>query len=177
MITADRLTDIGTVLKPHGIKGELSVKIDDGLDPDDLKFIFMNIDGLYVPYFIEAYRPKGDHWLLKLEGVEDEKQADRLSSHDVYAVTDELPDEYIGQFADGVSLEDLEGFTLLDAADESPVGVIEHIDDTTINVFFHVQTPDGKCIFVPYADELVTALDPEAKTIELEIPQGIKDIN
>lgn len=175
MIRADQLTVIGKIFKPHGIKGELNAVLDYDLEPSDLRCIVLEIDGIFVPFFIEASRSKGsESWLLKIDGIDDEKKASALVNHEIYGVTDELPlDEEDGD--DGVHLYDLVGYRLLDG--DVPLGTIARIDDSTANILMLVETDDGRTIFVPFAEEFITGLDTDAHTITMRLPDGIVDLN
>ncbi len=70
----------------------------------------------------------------------------------------------------------MEGFTIFDAADGTRVGCITAIDDSTDNTLFTVNTPDGRDIFIPFAEELVTDIDPEAETVTMAIADGLLDL-
>ena len=61
MIERDELIKIGRFNKPHGVKGELSFTFtDDVFDRTDCPYIVCEIDGIFVPFFIEEYRFKSD---------------------------------------------------------------------------------------------------------------------
>lgn len=175
MILRDDITPIGDIYKPHGIRGELSATFDEGLDPRDLRCIVLDIDGIYVPFFIGSARQRGaDSWLIKVDGIDDERAAMRLARHEIFAMADEVSDD--DDDADGVHLYDLIGYDLTDA-DGTPVGRITGIDDSTANVLLTVETADGRSIFVPFADELLTALDTAAHTAALDLPDGLINLN
>lgn len=72
MIATDNLTAIGQFGRPHGLKGEISAQIPNtDIDPGELLCIFVELDGLYVPFFIESWRTKGaESVLLTLDGVD-----------------------------------------------------------------------------------------------------------
>ena len=71
MITREELIRIGRFNKPHGVKGELSFTFtDDVFDRTECSYIVCEIDGIFVPFFIEEYRFKSDTTaLIKLEDV------------------------------------------------------------------------------------------------------------
>lgn len=178
MIAESTLTSVGSIFKPHGIKGEMSATLDYGLEPSDLRCIVLDIDGIYVPFFIESSRRRGtESWLLKIDGIDDEKQAAALANHEIYALKAELPegDADDDSDVDGVYLYDLEGFRMLDG--DTEVGTIDYVDDTTENILFGVKTADGKTVLVPFAEELITSIDPETRTIAMDLPEGIIDLN
>ncbi|MDE6225016.1 MAG: hypothetical protein K2M25_02640, partial [Muribaculaceae bacterium] len=60
--------------------------------------------------------------------------------------------------------------------DDTPLGIIEDVDDSTANVLLIVKTTDGSTIYVPLADELINALDTDSKTVDVTLPDGIKDL-
>lgn len=176
MIARDSLTEVGTLFKPHGIKGELNAELDEGLGPDDLRCIVLDIDGIFTPFFLEGFRPKGaDRWLLKIDGIDTERQAAEVVNHQVYALTDELPEEWRGGDGDGVHLFDLVGYTLFDG--ESAIGEIAGIDDSTANVLLIVRASDGRTVYVPFAEEFLTEIDTDARRLVMDVPRGIINLN
>lgn len=174
MILRRDITSVGEFFKPHGIKGELSATLDDDLSPDDLRCIILDIDGIFVPFFIKEFRSRGNGWLIKLDGVETDTAAAAFARHEIYALTAELPDSPETD-EDGVNLYDLEGYTLVDG--DKAVGEIERIDDSTANILLHVKAPDGAMVFVPFALDLVVGLDTEERIIDMNLPEGILDLN
>ncbi len=174
MILRRDITSVGEFFKPHGIKGELSASLDAGLSPADLRCIILDIDGIFVPFFIKEFRSRGNGWLIKIDGIETDTAAAALARHEIYALTAELPDVPETD-EDGVNLYDLEGYTLVDG--DTPIGVIEHIDDSTANILLHVTTPDGATVYVPFALDFVVGLDTEEQVIDMNLPEGILDLN
>ena len=60
MIKADDLVLIGKITKLHGIDGEVVCHFtDDVFDRGDSAFLFLELDGLPVPFEWEEYRFKG----------------------------------------------------------------------------------------------------------------------
>ncbi len=177
MITRDSLVEVGEIFKPHGIKGEVTLTLDAPLQPSDLRCFILQIDGLFVPFFAESVRPRGaESWLVKMDGIDNERDASALSRLKIYATADELPSGFAEPDGDGIYLYDLIGYTLSDT-DGAEVGVIDHIDDSTANVLLHVTTPSGATVFVPFADELITDIDTDTHRLSLDIPDGILDLN
>ena len=179
MILRESIVSIGAFFKPHGIKGELSAELDEGLSPAELRCVILDIDGIFTPFFIESFRPKGSsNWLIKLEGVDNESQAAAFANKEIFGVADELP-EIEGE-EDGIHLFDLIGYTLYNMADGThmrQLGEIDEIDDSTANILLHVKNADGGVVLVPFADELVLSIEPENKTITMQLPHGLTDLN
>ena len=66
------------------------------------------------------------------------------------------------------------GFTV--NSSEKPIGKIIDLDDTTDNYLFIIETPDGRNVMVPVADEYVVDIDTENRIITLDLPDGLLDI-
>lgn len=177
MIPRADLTPIGRFIKPHGIKGELSAAIEyDGVEPADLRCVFVYVDGLAVPFFIESARWRGTQGvLLTLEGVADENQARFFAGREIFAQNSELPEDDGDDDEDGMYLSDLEGYTVI--SDGTALGTVAGFDDSTANVLLMVDTPGGNRLLIPAADEFFISIDPESKTIEMSLPAGLTDLN
>lgn len=176
MIARDSVTEVGQIFKPHGVKGEMTVELDYDLKPSDVRCFLVEKDGILVPFFVAESRKHGhDSWLIRFDGVNDEIQAGDFNNALLFAMTDELPEHIRESESEGVHLYDLIGFTLFDAANK--VGIITSIDDNTANVVFTVETEDGKTVLVPFAEELISDLDAESRTITLDLPSGILELN
>ena len=63
------------------------------------------------------------------------------------------------------------------ADDGKPIGTVEDIDDSTENVLLIISRDDGDTIYVPAADEFITAVDDDARTVTLSLPEGLVDLN
>lgn len=163
---------IGLLGKAHGIKGEVSMHVDDDVfDRVEAEYLLLELDGILVPFFMEEYRFKTDETaLVKFEGVDTQERARELTGTEVFfprslAVTDDMDDGEI-------SYAMLVGFTLINDADNKAVGEIAYIDEQTMNIMFELT--DGRLI--PASEELITDIDTEKKTVTLDIPEGILDL-
>lgn len=172
MITRGMLTPAGEFNKPHGIKGEISASFDPRVDVGALKCVVAEVNGLFVPFFIDAIRSRGaDAVLLTIDGITDESGAKLLSRKPLYLLNGDAAlaadDE-----DDGFYAEDLVGFSALDE-DGAVIGKIAGVDSTTANVLFVIDRPDGSEALVPVADEFIDGIDPESATITLRLPDGL----
>ena len=70
MIKREELIKIGQFNKPHALHGEISFTFtNDIFDRTECEYIVCNIDGIFVPFFIEEYRFKSNTTgLIKLIG-------------------------------------------------------------------------------------------------------------
>lgn len=158
---------IGKLGKAHGIKGEVTMHVDDDVfDRVDAEYLILELDGILVPFFMEEYRFKiNETALIKFDGIDTLERARELTGSDVYfprnmATSDEN---------DELSYAQLVGYTIINANDGKEVGEIALIDEQTINIMFELT--DGTLI--PASEELITDIDTEKKTITLNIPEGL----
>ncbi len=170
MIKEQEVYKIGVIGKAHGVKGELSIQIDDDVfDRVDAEYLVLKLDGIFVPFFMEEYRFKSDSVaLVKFEGVDTQERARELTGVEVY-----FPRELAEQDEEAeLSYAALVGYTLIDNSSGKPVGTIAYVDEQTINIMFELE--DGRLI--PASEELIVDVDQKNRTITLDIPKGILDL-
>ncbi len=177
MIKPDEIIRIGRFGKPHGINGEISASVDDNIDTDALHCIVTEIEGLYVPFFIESLRIKStETLLLTIDGIDSDTEARKLTGLPVFALKRDNPfldDPHDGE--DGMYVADLVGFTVT-APDGRLIAEITGIEDSTENVLFIGETTDGSTMFIPVADEYIESIDTENKTITMDLPEGLESL-
>lgn len=178
MITAEQLTDIGRFGQPHGIKGEINATVDRGIDIAAFRCIICDIDGIFVPFFVEGVRPRSaTSLLLTIHGIADESEAALLQNKIIYALSDELSEEALESDIDeGFYAEDLIGFTVSDSSG-ALTGTIEGIDDSTDNVLFVVRAgSSSQTVLIPVAEELIDEIDADNRHIRFDLPEGFLEI-
>lgn len=173
MIREDEVYKIGRVGKPHGVRGELTVHInDDVFDRVEAEYLVLCTDGILVPFFMEEYRFKSDETvLMKFCDIDTQEQARSLTGAKVY-----FPRELSDSDEAGFGWSEIVGFKLIDSTTGREVGTIDHVDDSTINTLFDITTPAGDSLLVPAHEELIEKVDAEARAIWTRLPEGIMDI-
>lgn len=157
---------IAQVLKSNGTDGELLVSLL-GIAPEDIDLqepVFIEHDGLPVPYFIESATRRGTNRLLvHLTGVRSLEDADELAGRTVYAdYFEEEPEESIV------------GWTIFDEAGNK-VGKVADYEDIPGNLCIWVDTEKGQ-VLLPLHEDLIVSMDPDAAELRLRIPDGIMDL-
>lgn len=177
MITRDELIAIGRYNKPHGVAGEISATIYVDMDTlQGLSCLVTDIDGIFVPFFVNACRPKSQETvLLTIDGIDNEKEVSRLVNHDIYALKRDYRQESLDSDADGFPLDYFIGFELHDS-DGQRVGEITDVDEQTENAIFIVER-EGAELMVPATDELIVEFDLDKKVMVMDLPQGLLDLN
>ncbi|MDE6309933.1 MAG: ribosome maturation factor RimM [Muribaculaceae bacterium] len=174
MITRQQLTEVGRTIKPHGINGEIAAAIDPILDLDTARCLVLDIDGIFVPFFVGSWRSRGSEAvLLNIDGVSDENAAKSLCGKAVYALNEDV--HHDGDDDDGFYADDLQGYTIVDD-NASVIGTVVRVDTSTVNTLFEVERPDGSTVYVPVADEFILGINPQDGIIEMSLPEGLFDL-
>lgn len=181
MITRAELTEIGRAIKPHGINGEIATAINQEVDFGGLRCIVMDIDGIFVPFFIDSVRQRGsESVLVTIDGINDEKDAKELCGKTVYAlkndpalISDRL-DSDNDDSDEGFYAEDLIGFKV--ATDDKTIGEITDVDSSTDNLLFIITDKNGNTSYIPVADEFITGIDMETHIITMSLPEGLLEL-
>ena len=172
MIREEEVFKIGRIGKPHGIKGEVSIHInDDVFDRVDADYLVLMVDGILVPFFIVEYRFRTDETvLMKFDGIDTQEQARELTNCDVF-----FPFSLADTDDDALTWSRVVGMQLFDANTGKTVGTITGVDETTVNILLEVNTEKGD-ILVPAADELIADIDWQKREIHINIPEGLLNL-
>ena len=167
---------IGRIIKPHGLRGELSFEFStDIFDETETPYFVCEIDGIFVPFFIEEYRLKSNNsGFVKFEGVDSDEEAKRLSNVNLYLSKAFLPEDFSSK--DVQSTDFYVGYRITDQ-DGNIIGKIISIDDSTENILFNVLSDSRTEILIPASDDYVLAIDEDARIIQMEIPEGLLGLN
>lgn len=168
MIKEEEVYKIGRLGKTHGVKGEISFLFDDDVfDRVDADYLILKVDGIFVPFFIEEYRFKSDaNAIVKFEDIDTQERARELTGCEVY-----FP-RSLADSDESLSWAAIVGFDIIDADSGNKIGRIASVDDTTINILFCLE--DGQLI--PASEDLITAIDQQARTITMQLPEGLLNL-
>jgi len=147
------------ILKSYGTEGGVIVSAPEVyLDERANEPVFIDFDGLPVPFFMEEVTPRGGaKYFVKLEDIDSLAAAEELVGREPYFQEDD--DE------DG---EDIVGYTLCNASGRE-VGPITAFEDIPGNPCIEIE---GGTL-VPCPDELIVKIDNRKKKLWLEIPEGL----
>lgn len=181
MILENQIEEIGKFLKTHGLKGELNANLD--IDADFISSerpLIISVDGIFVPFFPESFRPKG-HFsvLIKLLGIDSEAEARQFVNKTIYGLRSEI-EEFIGpeeEDDDGFYAEDMIGYQVVADGDDKPIGRITDVAYSTANVLFIVEDLQGETLYIPVSPDFIVGIDYENHIIRMNLPQGLIELN
>ncbi len=170
MIREEEVYRIGVIGKTHGVRGELSVHVDDDVfDRVDADYLVLRLDGILVPFFMEEYRFRSEETvLMKFVGIDSQERARELTGTEVFfprwlAESDDKAE---------MSMAQIVGFTIVNEVDGKEVGRVESIEDSTVNTLFELDNG----ILIPATDDMVTELDTERRIIRMALPEGLLEL-
>ena len=150
---------VAKILKSYGTAGDVLIGLFglDATEIDTKEPVFISIDGLPVPFFIESLTPKGKtRAIIHLTDVDTLRDAEELAGLEICI---DAPDEE-------EEFEDFTGWTLYDG--DRLVG--------TVSGF--VDIPGNPCLevagnLIPLHEELITEADPGRLILVMNLPEGL----
>lgn len=171
-ITPDYLL-LGEILRPHGIRGELRMKIltDYPERINDLESVYFSSSPAgddAKTYHVEHLRMHKGYGLLKLTEIKDRNDADLMRGLFVLVRID-----------DAVPLEDDEFYLyqliglLVRTEDNKHIGRIIEVIETGANDVYVVKSPQHGELLIPVIDETIIETNIEDGFIIVRIPEGL----
>jgi 16S rRNA processing protein RimM len=174
MRNTEDLILFGLILKTHGIEGHLVLKLY-VLPENELKEnepVFIEIDGIPVPFFIREFRILSEESaLLLIDGEYIPVPLTDLINCPVF-----VKRNLIGEPRQkDVNYEDLKGFRVVDER-HGDQGIVREIVEYSENTLMIVDFEDRE-ILIPFHEDIITYIDFENRLIEILAPEGLLDIN
>lgn len=165
---------LGEILRPHGIRGELRIKVQTDYPErlvNDLKTVYLGSDpkeSHAEAYTIQSARFHQDYILLQLEEVQDRNTAELLRGQFVMVDFDNaVPLE-----EDEFYLFELIGLTVKTTSGEE-LGTIQDVMETGANDVYVVKGRKYGELLIPAHDETLVDVDVEAGIVTMKLPFGI----
>lgn len=174
MITPDEVFKIGRIGRPHGLRGEIDFHFtDDVFDRVEADYLVCCIDGLLVPFFMEEWRFRGaDCAIIKFANLDNDDEVRILQNADVFfprSLAEDRGEEI-------TSWQVLTGFAVSDKT-AGLLGTIQNVDESSANVLIEIQSDKNKDLLLPIHPDLVADVDVKARTLMLDLPEGLLLLN
>lgn len=171
---------VGRVVKAHGISGEVVVDVRTD-DPEQrfargttLRAKASRGESIERSFVVESARPHGGRLLLRLDGVADRGGADALRGSIFVIDSDDLPpiddpDEFYDHQLEGLRVRTVTGQDL---------GTVAEVVHTAGGELLAVRSDDtkGHEVLVPFVSAMVTSVSLADKTIEIDPPDGLLEL-
>ncbi|MCY4145345.1 MAG: ribosome maturation factor RimM [Chloroflexi bacterium] len=163
---------IGEILRPHGVRGELRMRVLSH-DPPALK----NLEYIYLAgsessqararVAVQHVRFNKAYALLSLDGCNRREQADELRGKLVYCDIEQLPPLNEGEYF----LFQLIGLRVV--ADGGEIGRIRDVLETGANDVYIVDSAQYGELLIPAHDETIDQIDFESGVVRMTLPEGL----
>lgn len=171
-MTKDDCFYLGRIAKTHGIKGEVTIRldVDDPSAYHDMKYFLLEINKVLTPFFVEKMTCSGDRVFVKVQDINTVEAASALTGKEVFLPLELLPKLSGKQFY----YHEVKGFLLIDEihGELGPINdVIEYPTQAIIQVF-----KDKKEILIPILDQVIQKVDRKTKKLYIKAPDGLIDM-
>ncbi|RLA64927.1 MAG: 16S rRNA processing protein RimM [Epsilonproteobacteria bacterium] len=172
---SEKLIELGTCKKPHGIKGGLSFtlyNVEESVLKKGIEVILFPIDQASS---VDAKGQKiaiksisfGNKITAYLEGVADRNLVEEMIPFSIWVARKALPLLLEGEFY----VEDLVGLEVFDHASGKKIGTVDSYYDNGMQIIIVVN--GNKKIELPLVDNFFPVIDTDNKRIEINLPQEI----
>ncbi len=165
---------MGTITRPHGIKGEICVDWYAN-SPELLRAtFFLQAASEPMRKIVDAkVRMHKGRPLLTLPHVQDRNGAEALRGVRIYVARADLPTVE----DDEAYLHDLIGFSVIDDATNTLIGELESVEfPSDAQMLWCIRAPGGQEILLPAVEEFLAGFDLEEGVIYVNPPQGLLDL-
>jgi ribosomal 30S subunit maturation factor RimM len=166
MINKDSLISIGYISRPHSYKGDVQLTLERKIVPlkrDD--FLFIKIQGQFIPYKMIGIKGKDDEPILTLEFIDTFDKTEEIIAKEVFTDKEVLPEESELTFI---------GFQVIDKY-LGAVGIVQDIVEMPQQLMLLVPY-NGELKYIPLVDDFIDYISPEDKKIVLILPDGLLEI-
>ena len=170
----DAMAVVGRIARAHGIRGQVIVNPDTDFPQDRFQIgaeVFVERGGRVERLTIESVRFQHERPVLGLTGVNTMDAAEALASLEL-----RVPLDRLAPLPDGVFYRhDLVGCVVETRAGDR-VGTVRQVEGTFNGSRLVVGGARGD-VLIPLASEICTTIDPAARRIVIEPPEGLLDLN
>lgn len=169
-VSTGALTEIGFVIRTHGVKGHLRVAFKENIKAlSNSEALFFLINEKFVPYFIEEIEYlEGGNAIVLLEEVDSKEIAGKLAKSKVYG-----PSGYAIEMVTAPDPSYL-GYTVID----NQVGLLGEITDVTDMseyLLLHINY-NGNELLVAVHNDIIQTVDATKKILKIQAPEGFLDM-
>lgn len=172
-MTIDDCYQLGYIIKPHGLKGELQILLDVDAPNEyqNLESVFVLQGQQLVPFFIESINVRSDRAILAFDEITTIEQAEQLRGQELYLPITALPKPKSNEFF----IHEIVDFKVINQAGEI-IGQIHNAVESGPQLILVLENNDGVEILLPYIKQLLIKIDRANKELHLQIPEGLVEV-
>ena len=176
----DNLTflQIGRVKKSFGAGGAVRLQVDHSAEGylEVIKFIFVEIDGIKVPFEVESLeslRPIQ----IKFSDLNSPEQAHTITGRPIYLATKDLPTDMLEEdfTVEQGDYDMLLGFEIIAVRTGRSIGELIRVEEFPGQDMAFILR-EGREIMVPLTPEYIADIDAENRQMHMDLPEGLLNL-
>ncbi len=171
-MTKDKCFYVGKIVKTHGLKGEVTLRIDNEQfdDIEELNYFLLDVNERLIPFFVEDITYHSNKSFILFQDLKTLEAASQLVGTAVYLPLDLLPEKDGNDFYS----HEVVDFVVVDEEKGELGKVCEIIEYPTQSLIQVIK--DEKEILIPIHDDIIKSVDREGKKIFIKAPIGLIDM-
>jgi 16S rRNA processing protein RimM len=164
---------LGRITKVSGYEGAVTVKLEKIFSENipEMESVFLEIEGRPVPFFISDIDYSGaDIVKLTFDGYNSIEKVSEFSGCRVFLTSSDVAEK---------KKDDLQTFIGYTVFDQNNIllGLVSEVTANPGQWLMHIITPLNKEILVPLHEHFIVRIDKKKKVLEMDIPDGLTEIN
>ena len=171
-MTKDKCFYVGKIVKTHGLKGEVTLRIDNEQfdDIEELNYFLLDVNEQLIPYFIEDIAYHSNKAFVLFQDLKTLEAANQFVGKSAYLPLDLLPEKEGNEFYS----HEVVGYLVVDEEKGEIGNVNEIIEYPTQSIIQIIK--DGKEILIPIHDDILKDVNRDEKKIYIKAPNGLIDM-
>lgn len=171
-MTKDKCFYVGKIVKTHGLKGEVTLRIDNEQfdDVEELNYFLLDINEKLIPFFIENITFHSNKSFILFQDLKTLEAASQLVGKSAYLPLDLLPEREGNDFYS----HEVVDFLVVDE-EKGELGKVQDIIEYPTQSLIQIIVND-KEILIPIHDDIIKNVDREAGKILIKAPNGLIDM-
>ena len=171
-MTKDTCFYVGKIVKTHGLKGEVTLRIDNEQfdEIEELNYFLLDINDKLIPYFVENITFHSNKSFVLFQDLKTLEAANQLVGISVYLPLDLLPEKDGNDFYS----HEVVDFLVIDE-EKGELGKVQEIIEYPTQSLIQILI-NGKEVLIPIHDDIIQDVDREEKKIYINAPNGLIDM-
>ena len=171
-MTKDKCFYVGKIVKTHGLKGEVTLRIDNEQfdEIEELNYFLLDVNEQLIPYFIEDIAYHSNKAFVLFQDLKTLEVAGQLVGKSAYLPLELLPEKTGNDFYS----HEVVDYLVVDEEKGELGKVNEIIEYPTQSIIQIIR--DGKEILIPIHDDIIKDVNRDEKKIYIKAPSGLIDM-
>lgn len=171
-MTKDTCFYVGRIVKTHGLKGEVTLRIDNEQfdEVEELNYFLLDVNDRLIPFFIENITFHSNKSFILFQDLKTLESASQLVGTNVYLPLELLPEKEGNDFYS----HEVVGFLVVDE-EKGELGEVQEIVEYPTQSLIQVIINE-KEVLIPIHDDIIKHVDREGKKLLVKAPDGLIDM-